>query len=147
MEEMKNLCKHMLHGQEFNPTDQNSDDNPSYESSLCNEYNLHPSMRMMNKLKGNVNSGSVEKDTHNSKRASMFYTSKEEIALNDFCRDQVKPLLNELLDYFDGFQNLFQRDIKDMKDAFEQNDVYLDEIERQNDFVGKYKSKGQSTAK
>ncbi|GJS22911.1 hypothetical protein Tco_0451543 [Tanacetum coccineum] len=35
--------------------------------------------------------------------------------------------------YFDGFQNLFQRDIKEMKDAFEQNDVYLDEIERQND--------------
>ncbi|GKA09514.1 hypothetical protein Tco_0688845 [Tanacetum coccineum] len=69
----------------------------------------------------------------NSKRASMFYTSQEEIALNDFCRDQVKPLLNELLDYFDGFQNLFQRDIKEMKDAFEQNDVYLDEIERQND--------------
>ncbi|GJS25250.1 retrovirus-related pol polyprotein from transposon TNT 1-94 [Tanacetum coccineum] len=61
----------------------------------------------------------------NSKRASMFYTSKEEIALNDFCRDQVKPLLNELLDYFDGFQNLFQRDIKEMKDAFEQNDVKM----------------------
>ncbi|GJY67091.1 retrovirus-related pol polyprotein from transposon TNT 1-94 [Tanacetum coccineum] len=106
----------------------------------------------------NVNSGSVEKDTHvydlcaletlarnaydeaakqqrfaqkNSKRASMFYTSQEEIALNAFCRDQVKPLLNELLDHFDGFQNLFQRDIKEMKDAFEQNDVYLDEIERQ----------------
>ncbi|GJS43980.1 retrovirus-related pol polyprotein from transposon TNT 1-94 [Tanacetum coccineum] len=65
----------------------------------------------------------------------MFYTSKEEIALNDFCRDQVKPLLNELLDYFDGFQNLFQRDIKEMKDAFEQNDVYLDEIKRQNDLL------------
>ncbi|GJT70089.1 hypothetical protein Tco_1029375 [Tanacetum coccineum] len=71
----------------------------------------------------------------NSKRASMFYTSTEEIALNNFCRDQVKPLLNELLDYFDGFQNLFQRDIKEMKDAFEQNDVYLDEIERQNDLL------------
>ncbi|GJS27493.1 retrovirus-related pol polyprotein from transposon TNT 1-94 [Tanacetum coccineum] len=65
----------------------------------------------------------------------MFYTSNEEIALNDFCRDQVKPLLNELLDYFDGFQNLFQRDIKEMNDAFEQNDVYLDEIERQNDLL------------
>ncbi|GKC09129.1 hypothetical protein Tco_1000739 [Tanacetum coccineum] len=65
----------------------------------------------------------------------MFYTSKEEIALNDFCRDQVKPLLNELLDYFDGFQNLFQRNIKEMKDAFEQNDVYLDEIERKNDLL------------
>ncbi|GKA61109.1 hypothetical protein Tco_0760516 [Tanacetum coccineum] len=71
----------------------------------------------------------------NSKRASMFYTSQEEIALNAFCRDQVKPLLNELLDHFDGFQNLFQRDIKEMKDAFEQNDVYLDEIERQNDLL------------
>ncbi|GJY89358.1 integrase, catalytic region, zinc finger, CCHC-type containing protein [Tanacetum coccineum] len=47
----------------------------------------------------------------------------------------IKPLLNELLDYFDGFQNLFQRDIKEMKDAFEQNDVYLDEIERQNDLL------------
>ncbi|GJT33172.1 hypothetical protein Tco_0923591 [Tanacetum coccineum] len=70
-----------------------------------------------------------------NKRASMFYTSKEEIALNDFCRDQVKPLLNELLDYFDGFQNLFQMDIKEMKDAFEQNDVYLDEIKRQNDLL------------
>ncbi|GJU83492.1 retrovirus-related pol polyprotein from transposon TNT 1-94 [Tanacetum coccineum] len=70
-----------------------------------------------------------------SKRVSMFYTSQEEIALNAFCRDQVKPLLNELLDHFDGFQNLFQRDIKEMKDVFEQNDVYLDEIERQNDLV------------
>ncbi|GJU70173.1 hypothetical protein Tco_1256432 [Tanacetum coccineum] len=73
--------------------------------------------------------------SENSKRASKFYTSKEEIALNDFCRDQVRPLLNELLDYFDGFQNLFQRDIKEMKDAFKQNDVYLDEIERQNDLL------------
>ncbi|GKF36027.1 hypothetical protein Tco_0112785 [Tanacetum coccineum] len=54
----------------------------------------------------------------------MFYTSTEEIALNDFCRDQVKPL-----------QNLFQRDIKEIKDAFEQNDVNLDEIERQNDLL------------
>ncbi|GJU43669.1 retrovirus-related pol polyprotein from transposon TNT 1-94 [Tanacetum coccineum] len=47
----------------------------------------------------------------------------------------VKPLLNELLDYFDGFQNLFQRDIKEMKDAFELNDVYLDENERRNDLL------------
>ncbi|GJT82555.1 retrovirus-related pol polyprotein from transposon TNT 1-94 [Tanacetum coccineum] len=49
--------------------------------------------------------------------------------------NQVKPLLNELLDYFDGFQNLFQRDIKEIKEAFDQNDVYLDEIERQNDLL------------
>ncbi|GKD90279.1 hypothetical protein Tco_1365786 [Tanacetum coccineum] len=37
--------------------------------------------------------------------------------------------------YFDDFQNLFQRDIKKMKDAFEQNDIYLDEIENQNDLL------------
>ncbi|GKC59285.1 retrovirus-related pol polyprotein from transposon TNT 1-94, partial [Tanacetum coccineum] len=36
---------------------------------------------------------------------------------------------------FKSQQNLFQRDIKEMKDAFEQNDVYLDEIERQNDLL------------
>ncbi|GJT31293.1 hypothetical protein Tco_0911568 [Tanacetum coccineum] len=71
---------------------------------------------------------------HNSKRESIFYTSKAEIERNDFCREKVKPLLNELQVYFDDFQNLFQRDIKEMKDAFEQNDVYLDEIENQNVF-------------
>ncbi|GJY88285.1 hypothetical protein Tco_0502913 [Tanacetum coccineum] len=45
----------------------------------------------------------------NHKRESIFYTSKEE-----------QRLLN---------------DIKEMKDAFEQNDVYLDEIENQNDLL------------
>ncbi|GKB56676.1 hypothetical protein Tco_0912862 [Tanacetum coccineum] len=44
-------------------------------------------------------------------------------------------ILREWQTYFEAFQNLFQRDIKEMKDAFEQNDVYLDEIERQNDFL------------
>ncbi|GKC24917.1 hypothetical protein Tco_1027067 [Tanacetum coccineum] len=71
----------------------------------------------------------------NSKRESIFYTSKAEIERNDFCQKKVKPLLNELQVYFDDFQNLFQRDIKEMKDAFEQNDVYLDEIENQNDLL------------
>ncbi|GJV24444.1 hypothetical protein Tco_1377139 [Tanacetum coccineum] len=32
-------------------------------------------------------------------------------------------------------QNIFQRDIKEMKDAFEQNDICLDKIERQNDLL------------
>ncbi|GJU42264.1 retrovirus-related pol polyprotein from transposon TNT 1-94 [Tanacetum coccineum] len=105
MDEIEELSTNICLMARIQPADQNFDDEPSYESAF------------------------------NSKRASMFYTSKEEIALNDFCRDQVKPLLNELLDYFDGFQNLFQRDIKEMKDAFEQNDVYLDEIERQNDLL------------
>ncbi|GJV77553.1 retrovirus-related pol polyprotein from transposon TNT 1-94 [Tanacetum coccineum] len=32
----------------------------------------------------------------NCKRASIFYTSPAEIQINDFCQDQVKPILNEL---------------------------------------------------
>ncbi|GJW00036.1 retrovirus-related pol polyprotein from transposon TNT 1-94 [Tanacetum coccineum] len=32
----------------------------------------------------------------NYKRASIFYTSPAEIEINDFCQDQVKPILNEL---------------------------------------------------
>ncbi|GJR19113.1 hypothetical protein Tco_0967640 [Tanacetum coccineum] len=71
----------------------------------------------------------------NSKRESIFYTSKAEIERNDFCREKVKPFLNELQVYFDDFQNLFQRDIKEVKDAFEQNDVYHDEIENQNNLL------------
>ncbi|GJU99242.1 hypothetical protein Tco_1328513 [Tanacetum coccineum] len=52
-----------------------------------------------------------------------------------FVNKPVKQFFNELQVYFDDFQNLFQRDIKEMKDAFEQNDVYLDEIENQNDLL------------
>ncbi|GJV06926.1 integrase, catalytic region, zinc finger, CCHC-type containing protein [Tanacetum coccineum] len=130
MEEIEELSANICLMARIQPADQNSDDEPSYESAFIMDsvgkgYNVYD-LCAIKTLKTNA---------QNSKRASMFYTSKEEIALNDFCRDQVKPLLNELLDYFDGFQNLFQRDIKEMKDAFEQNDVYLDEIERQNDLL------------
>ncbi|GJS80884.1 retrovirus-related pol polyprotein from transposon TNT 1-94 [Tanacetum coccineum] len=54
------------------------------------------------------------------------------------------PLINGLFNIKVRFEklfllinriNLFQRDIKEIKDAFEQNDVYLDEIERQNDLL------------
>ncbi|GJU34549.1 hypothetical protein Tco_1182903 [Tanacetum coccineum] len=66
---------------------------------------------------------------------SSPYTPFVKILETKTMPNQVKPLLNELQDHFDSFQNLFQRDIKEMKDAFEQNDVYLDEIERQNDLL------------
>ncbi|GJZ17455.1 hypothetical protein Tco_0553578, partial [Tanacetum coccineum] len=69
----------------------------------------------------------------NCKRASIFYTSPAEIQINDFCQDQVKPILNELKVYLEFFQNLFQRDIKEMKDVFESTESELDELEKQND--------------
>ncbi|GJV98666.1 hypothetical protein Tco_1553918 [Tanacetum coccineum] len=70
----------------------------------------------------------------NYKRASIFYTSPEEIQLNDFCQDQVKPIVNELQFYFEFFRKLFQRDIKEMKDVFESIESELCEIKKQNDF-------------
>ncbi|GJR08054.1 hypothetical protein Tco_0790706 [Tanacetum coccineum] len=69
----------------------------------------------------------------NCKRASIFYTSPAEIEINDFCQDQVKPILNELKVYLECFQNLFQRDIKEMKDVFESTESELDELEKQNE--------------
>ncbi|GJU04587.1 retrovirus-related pol polyprotein from transposon TNT 1-94 [Tanacetum coccineum] len=71
----------------------------------------------------------------NCKRASIFYTSPVEIQINDFCQDQVKPILNELKVYLEFFRNLFQRDIKEMKDVFESTESELDELEKQNDLL------------
>ncbi|GJR28515.1 hypothetical protein Tco_1104747 [Tanacetum coccineum] len=71
----------------------------------------------------------------NCKRASIFYTSPAEIQINEFCQDQVKPILNELKVYLDFFRNLFQRDIKEMKDVFESTESELDELEKQNDLL------------
>ncbi|GJS07115.1 retrovirus-related pol polyprotein from transposon TNT 1-94 [Tanacetum coccineum] len=71
----------------------------------------------------------------NCKRASIFYTSPEEIQLNDFRQDQVKPIANELQFYFEFFRKLFQRDIKEMKDVFESTESELYEIKKQNDFL------------
>ncbi|GJY06761.1 retrovirus-related pol polyprotein from transposon TNT 1-94 [Tanacetum coccineum] len=71
----------------------------------------------------------------NYKRASIFYTSPEEIQLNDFCQDQLKPIVNELQFYFEFFKTLFQRDVKEMKDVFESTESELCELEKQNDFL------------
>ncbi|GKB99110.1 hypothetical protein Tco_0985247 [Tanacetum coccineum] len=71
----------------------------------------------------------------NCKRASILYTSPAKIQINDFCQDQVKPILNELKVYLEFFRNLFQRDIKEMKDIFESTKSELDELEKQNDLL------------
>ncbi|GKE46455.1 hypothetical protein Tco_1477713, partial [Tanacetum coccineum] len=68
----------------------------------------------------------------NCKRASIFYTSPEEIQLNDFCQDQVKPIVNELQFYSEFFRKLFQMDIKEMKEVFESTESKLCEIKKQN---------------
>ncbi|GKA30971.1 retrovirus-related pol polyprotein from transposon TNT 1-94 [Tanacetum coccineum] len=71
----------------------------------------------------------------NCKRAIIFYTSSAWIQINDFCKDQVKPILNKLKVYLEFFRNLFQRDIKEMKVVFESTESELDELEKQNDLL------------
>ncbi|GJW62838.1 retrovirus-related pol polyprotein from transposon TNT 1-94 [Tanacetum coccineum] len=46
-----------------------------------------------------------------------------------------KPILNELMAYLECFRNLFQRDIKEIKDVFESTKSELDELEKQNELL------------
>ncbi|GJV95218.1 hypothetical protein Tco_1546795 [Tanacetum coccineum] len=71
----------------------------------------------------------------NCKRESIFFTSPEEIRLNEFCQDQVNPIVNDLKFYFEDFRKLFQTDIKDMKDVFKSIESELCDIKKQNDFL------------
>ncbi|GJT18269.1 hypothetical protein Tco_0876975 [Tanacetum coccineum] len=71
----------------------------------------------------------------NCKRASIFYTSPKEIKLNDFCQDQVKPIVQELHFNFEVFKNHFQSDIKEMKDVFDSTESEFCELKKQNKFL------------
>ncbi|GJW33797.1 integrase, catalytic region, zinc finger, CCHC-type containing protein [Tanacetum coccineum] len=106
MEEIEELSANICLMAIIQPADQNSDNEPSYESAFVR----------------NVNSGSVEKDTHVYDQCAL-----ETLARNAYAEAAKQQRFAQ--------KNLFQRDIKEMKDAFEQNDVYLDEIERQNDLL------------
>ncbi|GJS76412.1 retrovirus-related pol polyprotein from transposon TNT 1-94 [Tanacetum coccineum] len=70
-----------------------------------------------------------------SKRECIFYTSPEEIWLNDFCQQQLKPILQELQFKLENFQKQFLRDIKEMKDVFDSTENDLSETWKQNDLL------------
>ncbi|GJY29268.1 integrase, catalytic region, zinc finger, CCHC-type containing protein, partial [Tanacetum coccineum] len=109
----------------------NSNATPSIPASMPSE---SPLIIELDKIK-NCFQRLSELIQKNCKRASIFYTSPEEIQLNDFCQDQLKPIVNELQFYFEFFKTLFQRDIKEMKDVFESTESELCELEKQNDFL------------
>ncbi|GJQ98575.1 hypothetical protein Tco_0009714 [Tanacetum coccineum] len=115
----------------FIPSDKNSNATPSIPASMPSE---SPLIIELDKIK-NCFQRLSELIQKNCKRASIFYTSPEEIQLNDFCQDQLKPIVNELQFYFEFFKTLFQRDIKEMKDVFESTESELCEQEKQNDFL------------
>ncbi|GJY55035.1 hypothetical protein Tco_0446699 [Tanacetum coccineum] len=72
---------------------------------------------------------------------------KEEKYLNDIIQlqDKIKDL-ETLLCKMGRYNSDTLRDIQEMKDAFEQNDVYLDEIENQNDLLKDQLLKASLTA-
>ncbi|GJW22834.1 hypothetical protein Tco_0033456 [Tanacetum coccineum] len=115
----------------FIPSDKNSNATPSISTLMPSE---SPLIIELDKIK-NCFQRLSELIQKNYKRASIFYTSPEEIQLNDFCQDQLKPIINEFQFYFEFFNTLFQRDIKEMKDVFESTESELCEQEKQNDFL------------
>ncbi|GJR30027.1 hypothetical protein Tco_1106259 [Tanacetum coccineum] len=115
----------------FIPSDKTPNATSSIPASMPSE---SPLIIQLDKIKNCFQTLS-ELIQKNCKRASIFYTSPEEIQLNDFCQDQVKPIVNELQFYFEFFRKLFQRDIKEMKDVFESTKSKLCEIKKQNDFL------------
>ncbi|GJU27567.1 retrovirus-related pol polyprotein from transposon TNT 1-94, partial [Tanacetum coccineum] len=115
----------------FIPSDKNSNATPSIPVSMPSD---SPLIIELDKIK-NCFQRLSELIQKNCKRASIFYTSPEEIQLNDFCQDQLKPIVNELQFYFEFFKTLFQGDIKEMKDVFESTESALCEQEKQNDFL------------
>ena len=71
----------------------------------------------------------------NCKRKSIFYTSPEEIKLNDFCQEQVKPIVEKLHFSFEFFNKQFRSEIKEMKDVFVSTESELCDIKKQNEFL------------
>ncbi|GJW14282.1 hypothetical protein Tco_0018415 [Tanacetum coccineum] len=113
--------------QKYFPSSFISSENSSNASSSYSSSEIKPSMASMpstnpvlvdlNKME-NVFKTLFELLQKNSKRENTFYTSPEEIRLNNFCQQQVKPILQKLHFNFEIFQNRFKRDIKEMKDVF-----------------------------
>ncbi|GJW38552.1 retrovirus-related pol polyprotein from transposon TNT 1-94 [Tanacetum coccineum] len=166
MEEIEELSANICLMARIQPADHTSDDGPSYESAFISEvqslsinennkrmYPTHTkiinstigddqinSNIKFDSFKGNVNSGSVEKDTHVPDLCAVEKLARnayQEAEKQQIFAQQVQKQNTHLTSQLEMYKerNLFQRDIKEMKDAFEQNDVYLDEIERQNDLL------------
>ncbi|GJS10033.1 retrovirus-related pol polyprotein from transposon TNT 1-94 [Tanacetum coccineum] len=147
MEEIEELSANICLMARIQPADQNSDDEPSYESAfIC----------ALETLAKNAYAEAAKQQRFAQKvqQQNMTLTSQIEMYME---RNQVLENITKDNNYLKEFleaderakrvqkqadsqltvkgQNLFQRDIKEMKDVFEQNDVYLDEIERQNDLL------------
>ncbi|GJX26559.1 hypothetical protein Tco_0232855 [Tanacetum coccineum] len=146
MEEIEELSANICLMARIQPADQNSDDEPSYESAF-----IIPLMMIklntniqFDSVKGNVNKWQCRKkdNTHvydmcalETLARNAYDEAAKQQRFAQKVQEQNMTLTSQIEMYKERNRNLFQRDIKEMKDVFEQNDVYLDEIERQNDLL------------
>ncbi|GJY46511.1 hypothetical protein Tco_0435574 [Tanacetum coccineum] len=66
---------------------------------------------------------------------SIFFTSKEDILLTDFCSKEVKLILIELHSYFKIIQKWFPEEIKTMMNVFESMESDIDATKKQNEIL------------
>ncbi|GKD49074.1 hypothetical protein Tco_1278050 [Tanacetum coccineum] len=71
----------------------------------------------------------------NSTPKSIFYTSREDIHLNDFCCKEVKPILNDLHSFFKILLKQFSEEVKTMMHVFESVKSDLDATWKQNEIL------------
>ncbi|GJV56140.1 hypothetical protein Tco_1457145 [Tanacetum coccineum] len=108
----------------FIPSDKTSNSTSSISASMPSE---SPLIIQLDKIKICFQTLS-ELIQKNCKRASIFYTSREEIQLNDFCQDQVKPIVTSCSSILNSLGNYLKRDTKEMKEVFESTKSKLCEI-------------------
>ncbi|GJU53261.1 hypothetical protein Tco_1226975, partial [Tanacetum coccineum] len=110
------------------------DDGHAMESAFLCEVQSS-SIEEINEKQWNVIIAVLKKINITVKEQAFFTHHRQRYKSMIFCQDQVKPILNELKVYLEFFQNLFQWDIKEMKDGFESTESEIDELEKQNDLL------------
>ncbi|GJW42770.1 hypothetical protein Tco_0071569 [Tanacetum coccineum] len=115
----------------FISSDKTSNATPSIPASMPNDSYLIQYLERMKKCFETL----FEVLQKNCKRESIFLHLLQEIKLNDFCQEQVKPIVKELHVFFEAFKNRFQSDIKEMKNVFDSAESDLCEIKKQNEFL------------
>ncbi|GJS62529.1 retrovirus-related pol polyprotein from transposon TNT 1-94 [Tanacetum coccineum] len=145
MEEIEELSANICLMARIQPADNTSNAGPSYDSAFISE--VQSSSNNENEEQMNVNSGSIEKDTHvpdlcaleQLVRNAYQEAEKQQIfaqkvqTQNTHLTSQIEMYKERV--YLECFRNLFQRDIKEMKYVFESTESELDELEKQNELL------------
>ncbi|GJR90716.1 hypothetical protein Tco_0214727 [Tanacetum coccineum] len=136
--------KELFAEQKYFPPSFISPEDPTNVSSTYSSSETQPTKKQMpsaNPILVNLNQ--MENDFQKvlellqkaSKRESIFYTSPEEIRFNEFCQKQLKPIIQEMQFKLEIFRKRFLRDIKEMKDVFEETESDLCETWKQNELL------------